>query len=201
MSFSQFAADSGESGIALTSTLGLGAAGERPRLSERDRIVELFREVRTPLFSYLVYLGLNPSEADDMVQESFLRLHRQLQSGSKIEEPRAWVFRVAHNLALNFHRDHRRLIPESELTADREARSQRPYDPEQNPENIYLRKEALMRLDAGLAHLTDQQRQCVHLRAQGLRYREIAAVLGISVSSAAELLQRAIVRLASEIHG
>lgn len=201
MSFSQFAADSGESGIVLTSTLGLSSAGERPRLSERDRVVELFREVRIPLFSYLVYLGLDPSEADDMVQESFLRLHRQLQSGTKIEEPRAWVFRVARNLALNFHRDHRRLIPEAELTSGREAQVQWLNDPEQSPESLYMRKETLMRLDAGLARLTEQQRQCVHLRVQGLRYREIATVLGISISSAAELLQRAIVRLASEIHG
>jgi RNA polymerase sigma-70 factor (ECF subfamily) len=148
-----------------------------------------------------VYLGLDPSEADDMVQESFLRLHRQLQSGTKIEEPRAWVFRVARNLALNFHRDHRRLVPEAELTSGRGAQGQWLNDPEQSPESLYMRKETLMRLDAGMARLTEQQRQCVHLRVQGLRYREIATVLGISISSAAELLQRAIVRLASEIHG
>jgi RNA polymerase sigma-70 factor (ECF subfamily) len=75
------------------------------------------------------------------------------------------------------------------------------FDPEMNPETLYLKKEVMTRLDAGIARLTEQQRHCVYLRSQGLRYREIASVLGVSVSSAAELLQRAVVRLAGEIHG
>ena len=58
----------------------------------------------------------------------------------------------------------------------------------------------MRRLDAGIAQLTEPQRQCLYLRAQGLRYREIAVVLGISVSSAAELLQRAVVKLNGELH-
>jgi len=95
----------------------------------------------------------------------------------------------------------RRLIPECDLDATEGAKLEQRSDAEPNPEELYLRKEIMQRLDAGMAQLTEQQRQCVYLRAQGLRYREIAVVLGVSISSAAELLQKAIVRLAGEIHG
>jgi RNA polymerase sigma-70 factor (ECF subfamily) len=177
------------------------AAEESPGMNKYEQIIQLFREIRVPLYSYLVCLGLEASEADDIVQEAFLRLHTQLRSGTKIEEPRAWTFRVARNLAFNFHRDHRRLVLHSALGPEDAARLQGRHAPEEDPENLYMKEETIMRLDEAMAHLTEPQRQCVHLRAQGLRYREIATVLGITVSSAAELLQRAIVRLAEELRG
>jgi RNA polymerase sigma-70 factor (ECF subfamily) len=48
--------------------------------------------------------------------------------------------------------------------------------------------------------LSPQQRQCLHLRAEGLRYREIAETLGITISSAREFLSRAILRLQRAVH-
>lgn len=196
----QFAAIGGDDGATLPLPLGRSAAEERRDPSHREQIVQLFREIRTPLYSYLVCIGLKPHEADDIVQEAFLRLHRQLAAGVHIDEPRAWVFRVARNVSLNVHRVERRLISESDLDATSDLKLQQRSDPEQNPEDLYLKREAMRRLDAGIAQLTEPQRQCLYLRAQGLRYREIAVVLGISVSSAAELLQRAVVKLNGELH-
>ncbi len=198
--FFQLAMSTGSGGISIAGSLSLAAAEERPGLNQNERIIQLFREIRLPLFGYLICLGLDSSEADDMIQETFLRLHSQLRTGTRIDEPRAWAFRVARNLSLNFHRDHRRLVPESELDEVQGRRLQQFCDVDQSPESVYIKKETLMRLDACIRRLTEQQRHCVHLRVQGLRYREIAAVLGISASSAAELLQRAIIRLAGEIH-
>jgi len=51
------------------------------------------------------------------------------------------------------------------------------------------------RLRQAVAKLTPQQRECLRLRASGLRYREIAEVLGIGISSVGELVQRATARL------
>lgn len=195
------AASGGDHSFALPGRLGTVAVGERRILSHREQIIELFREIHTPLYSYLVCIGLKPHEADDIVQEAFLRLHCQLECGAKIEEPRAWVFRVARNVSLNMQRVQRRMVSETNLDKNEEFSLRQRCDPGKNPEELYLSKEAMQRLDAGVAQLTESQRQCVYLRAQGLRYREIAAVLGVNVSSAAELLQRAIVRLAGEIHG
>jgi RNA polymerase sigma-70 factor (ECF subfamily) len=196
----QFAGSGNFHEVLLTTGLGLGAMEERRDFGNREILIQLFREIRMPLYGYLVCIGLKPHEADDIVQEAFLRLHQQLESGVKIEEPRAWVFRVARNASLNLQRVQRRLVFESDLDPKEESKLEQRFDPEMNPETLYLKKEVMIRLDAGIARLTEQQRHCVYLRSQGLRYREIAAVLGVSVSSAAELLQRAIIRLAGEIH-
>src|ERR1700719_3442932 len=61
----------------------------------------LYRELRKPLLRYLVCLGLSSDEAQDVVQDAFLSLHRHLASGGSQENIKGWLFRVAHNGARN----------------------------------------------------------------------------------------------------
>src|ERR1700732_3166394 len=61
----------------------------------------LYRDLRKPLLRYLVCLGLSSDEAQDVVQDAFLSLHRHLSSGGSQENIRSWLFRVAHNQARN----------------------------------------------------------------------------------------------------
>src|ERR1700719_331719 len=61
----------------------------------------LFYELRRPLLRYLICLGLTSDEAQDVVQDAFLSLHRHLASGGPQENIRSWLFRVAHNRARN----------------------------------------------------------------------------------------------------
>lgn len=180
----------------LPAALDIPTLGDESTLGDREQILRFYREMRVSLYSYLVCVGLRPQDADDILQDAFLRLHRQIRSGEHISEPRAWLFRVARNLSLNLCRDQRRLVYAADPYMDTQLRE--PHHHDHDPEAHYLKKEALLRLDAGIARLTEQQQHCIHLRAQGLRYREIASILGVSVSSAAELLQRAIVRLAKD---
>jgi RNA polymerase sigma-70 factor (ECF subfamily) len=79
------------------------------------------------------------------------------------------------------------------------AAFERP-DPSLNPEELFLQKEQLLRLDSAMSQLTERQRQFVHLRAEGLRYREIAEVLGTTVSTVNETLRRAIVRIMEKLY-
>jgi RNA polymerase sigma-70 factor (ECF subfamily) len=53
----------------------------------------------------------------------------------------------------------------------------------------------MLRFHRAVENLSEQQRRCLHLRLEGLRYPEIAATLGISASAVGEFLRRAIVRL------
>ncbi len=187
------------SGTLFGKPLGLSTAGEFKHAPDRDRVIELFRELRLPLYGYLVSIGIQPHEAEDVIQETFLKLHQQLAQGATIADPRPWAFRVAHNLCMNLHRSSRRFAidPADESQAPPlDAPDHRP-----TPEDSYLRKEFMQRLDAGIAQLSEQQSQCLQLRVEGLKYREIASVMGIGVSSVAELIQRAIIRLMGELHG
>ena len=61
----------------------------------------LFQELRKPLLRYLSGLGLPPEEAQDVVQEAFLSLHKHLAANGSQTNIRSWLFRVAHNRALN----------------------------------------------------------------------------------------------------
>jgi RNA polymerase sigma-70 factor, ECF subfamily len=197
-----FFSTSGENSAVYSSQLGLSAADERKQTPHRNQVIELFRELRLPLYGYLIGIGVQSHEAEDIIQETFLRLHQQWAQGGKINDPRPWVFRVAHNLSMNLHRSSRWFVsgPESEDTDEQRVPLDSP-DHRPTPEDFYMRKELLQRLDAGMARLTEQQSQCLQLRVEGLKYREIACVMGIGISSVAELIQRAILRLTGELYG
>ena len=178
--------------------LSLFATEERKGAAHRARVVELFRELRLPLYAYLLSIGLTPPESEDVIQESFLLLHQQMTQGSNIADFRSWLFRVAHNLAVNLQRSSRRFLHSNE--EEMIARIQEEPGKGPTPEDSYLQKELDQRLDHCMTQLTEQQRQCLQLRVEGLKYREIAAVMEISVSSVSELMQRAIVRLTGALH-
>jgi RNA polymerase sigma-70 factor (ECF subfamily) len=152
----------------------------------------LYRELRKPLLRYLVCLGLSLDEAQDVVQDAFLGLHRHLTSGGAQDNIRSWVFRVAHNQARNRQQSYHR-------------RFSAPLDPETHsavdhatPERALLEKEKFTRLEQSMAQLPEAERECVLLRAGGLRYREIGEVLGIPTSTVADTVTRAIKKLAED---
>ena len=152
----------------------------------------LYRELRKPLLRYLVCLGLSTDEAQDVVQDAFLGLQRHLASGGSQENIRSWLFRVAHNGARN--RQHRY-----------DRRFGTPLDPaldsisdQASPEQVVLEKEKFRRLGKAISLLTESERECLLLRAGGLRYREIGEVMGISTSTVGDTVDRAIKKLAEK---
>ncbi len=152
----------------------------------------LFRELRKPLLRYLVCLGLSSDEAQDVVQDAFLSLHRHLAAGGSRENIRGWVFRVAHNQARNRQSSaHRR------FSAPLEAGMDAVLD-EATPEQAVLDKERFRQLGKAINLLTTPERECLLLRAGGLRYREIGEVLGIATSTVADTVDRAIKKLAEK---
>jgi RNA polymerase sigma-70 factor (ECF subfamily) len=180
--------------VALPAHRGLRADADQANLKGRNHIIELYDSLRPSLFAYLCCLGLSSEEAEDLIQESFLRLVRHLLSEGDEQNLRGWLFRVAHNLSIDLFRSGRK---QTETARDDDFASW--VDPGLNPEEIAIKKEELIRLRAAMARLTAQQRSTVLMRAEGLRYREIAGVLGISVQRVAELVERALTRLAGDL--
>src|SRR3954451_1692513 len=66
----------------------------------QEQVSRLFEEAREDVYRYLLTLGLYPPQAQEATQEVFLRLYATLRKGEDIHSPRAWIFRVAHNLGL-----------------------------------------------------------------------------------------------------
>ena len=172
----------------ITSILGSATA----TVSLRDQVGEFFEETRDDVYRYLLTLGLYPPQAQEAAQEVFLKLYMELKQGGRILNWRAWVFRVAHNYGLKT-----RARQNSFVAFDPEM-EQRMGTGEKNPEQSLLEKEELLRIHRGIQGLSDQQRRCLFLRMEGLRYPEIGEALGISASTVGEFLRRAITRLRKE---
>jgi RNA polymerase sigma-70 factor (ECF subfamily) len=152
----------------------------------------LYRELRQPLLRYLACLGLSSDEAQDIVQDAFLSLHRHLASGGSQENIRSWLFRVAHNGGRNRqHSYDRRFVQplDSGLGS---------ISGEATPERVVLEREKFRRLEEAIRLLTESERECLLLRAGGLRYREIGEVLEIPTSTVSDTVGRAIKKLAEK---
>ncbi len=186
-----------------TGTDSLAAGDLGVLVSERSgnakigqRIIELYDELRPSLHAYLCWLGMSPDQAEDVIQETFLRLVGYRFQRDTEDNLRAWVFRVAHNLSMDVHRFQRRWSWNNDDQPHRLMRQRE--DPGPSPEQQVILEERWRRVEDAFTQLTPKQRQCVLLRAEGLRYREIAHVLGISVQRVGELMQRSITLL--EVH-
>jgi len=162
---------------------------ERSRETLQDQVAQLFVESRQDVYRYLLTLGLHPPRAQEAVQEVFLRLYATMKKGEDIDNPRGWVFRVAHNYGLKVRT---RQGSEEPFDPGLEARLSAPA---KNPEQTVLDNERQVRFHRAVEGLSAQQKRCLFLRMEGLRYPEIGAALGISASAVGEFLRRAVARL------
>jgi RNA polymerase sigma-70 factor (ECF subfamily) len=188
----------GGEGVVGSTVLGLFTREADGGNGIRSDIVAIYDELRPLLYRNLIFLGFDPNEADDVIQEAFLGLVRQREAGRTIEDARGWIFRATYSLSLNAQRQQRKIGLRGE-EAEMHVRSLPSTG--LNPEQEYLLRERMRRYDAAMERLTGQQRQCISLRREGLRYREIAVALGVSPSRVPQLLERAVCRLMEELHG
>jgi RNA polymerase sigma-70 factor, ECF subfamily len=161
------------------------ATGSRPSKLEEE-VVALFEQHRSSLLRYLLSFRIATPDAEEIVQEVFLSLFQHLRRGKSRANLHGWVFRVAHNLALkNRARTQRQW---SGATGDQMDRAP-------GPEEQLADLQRQDRLLAVVKALPESDRCCLSLRAEGLRYREIAEVLGISLGAVANSLEKSLSRL------
>jgi RNA polymerase sigma-70 factor (ECF subfamily) len=161
-------------------------------------VTSLFDSLRDPVYRYLYRLIGNQREAEDLVQETFLRLYIYLDEGHRPENTRAWVFRVAHNLAVD---KRRKRIPVAFGNGPRwDWIQEHEIDPAPDAEQNLLQMERRQRVRKSLTRLSPQERHCLDLRTEGLCYREIAEVLGIRPVTVVTFLRRAIQKIIRETH-
>ena len=131
-------------------------------------------------------------EAQDVVQDAFVSLQRHLAANGSKESIRSWLFRVAHNQARNRQKSYGR-----RFAAPLDAGVESIADQE-TPERAVLKKEKFERLGKAIRLLTESERECLLLRAGGLRYREIGEVMGIATSTVGDIVERAIKKLSEQ---
>ena len=154
-----------------------------------EQVRQLYLEAREDVYRYLLNLGIRPAPAQELTQDTFLRLYEAMSKGQEIREPRAWVFRVAHNLGLTARARERFSQPLDESLGAALRDRAVPV------ERTLIERERLVRIQNAVAQLSPQQKQVLELRVDGLRYREIAETLGLGLSTVYEFLNRAVGRL------
>jgi RNA polymerase sigma-70 factor (ECF subfamily) len=161
-------------------------------VSVRRLVLEHYDRECVPLRRYVQFLGIDGETAQEVVHESFLKLHEHLLAGGDRSNLRAWLFRVAHNLARNtqtaFRSSKTDLLGDVTVAGDPPSRAASAEEELLAEERSRLVREAMHRLSPA-------QKDCLVLRAQGLKYREIAEVLNLAVSTVGENVQRGLEKL------
>jgi RNA polymerase sigma-70 factor (ECF subfamily) len=155
------------------------------RESAKTLVSGLFGEWYGPLVRYAYRSTGSLETAEDVVQASFTELYRALLGGAAIENPKGWTLCVVRREIVDRLRERKRhggaflALSEAENLASRRA----------EPEPGGWEEQSLTRLLSGLSA---REEEVLLLRAQALKYRQIAAELNIGINSVKTLLSRAI---------
>ena len=161
------------------------------------KVAQVFDLLRDPVYRYFLRRLADASEAEDLTQEVFLRLYSWLDKGRKVENIRAWVFRVAHNLVIDREALNTRF---QSLDSNEWERVCETYpDLAPSAERRLLEQEQQGKFHLALKRLSPQERECLDLRAEGLSYREIAEVFDMRTHTLVSFLRRVVKKLFREI--
>jgi RNA polymerase sigma factor (sigma-70 family) len=170
-------------------------ASTEPRAGET--IEELFAALESSLLSYALRLIGQRDAAEDIVQEAFMRLQAHFD---EVREPRRWLYRTAHNLALNHRRQSGKIVS-LHLPAEAAAlpAGDSP-DPQPLPDEQIARWEGIGLVRLSLETLDKRSRELVRLKFnEDLSYKEISARTGLSIGNVGYLLHHALKAIADEL--
>ena len=170
------------------------ASAETPRW---ETIEELFTALEAPLLSYGLRLTGELGLAEDVVQEAFMKLHSQFK---EVREPRRWLYRTVHNLALNQRRSAARIVSINSAPSAENENSSDTADPAPLPDEQIIRLEGIGQVRLSIETLDDRSRELIRLKfTDELSYKDIAARTGISVSNVGYILHHALKTIGDEL--
>ena len=157
---------------------------------------ELFVAMEGPLLAYATNLMKDRYDAQDLVQEAFVRLHNHFD---EVRQPKAWLYRTVRNLAFNHKRKHGRMITFDPSGQD-EGYSREPIDEDILPDERIERMEAVGMLMLCMDRLDDEVKALVRMKfVEELSYKEMAVRTGLSIGNVGYKLHHAIKFLADEM--
>jgi RNA polymerase sigma factor (sigma-70 family) len=155
---------------------------DRPQ--RRDALVgELFDEHANGLYRVALAILHDAEAAQDVVQDTFLKLIAHIDGGGALANARGWLYTVAAHGCRDRQRGLSRWLP---WIAERDMRAAK-----ESPDLL----DGADAVVAAIRELAPRDRLLIALRAQGLSYREIAEAAGIRTTSVGQLLARALDRL------
>lgn len=174
------------------------------RLRSDEQLVRLFRagneeafrtihdRFRARLLAYArQMLGASRADAEDVLQDVFVRAYAALRANDRDVSLRAWLYRIAHNRCIDELRR-----PAGAQDASPDALELLPA-PASDPQAAVEQRESLRRLVEDVQRLPEQQRSALLMREiSGMAYQDLATVLDVTVPAVKSLLVRARIGLA-----
>jgi RNA polymerase sigma-70 factor, ECF subfamily len=178
--------------------VGIEAAVSQLRRGDLDALSTLIERYQNRVYRYLLRLVRQPAEAEDLFQQTWLRVAAKIRSYDPSRSFDAWLFALARNLAF----DHlRRIRPSSLDESSRDdsadvAMISQLASADQGPLDQLLTRERASHLARALESLTVTYREVLSLRfEEEMKLEEIADVLGVPLSTVKSRLRRSLVQL------
>ena len=147
---------------------------------------EAFTLHHRAVYRYACALVRDSQLAEDIVQEVFMRLYQNLHSAQREGLLRAWLLRVAANVARNMLRGRNRSAARDEEFVSELVRSVEPLSADEE----LMRQSEIEEARRVLSRIKEPMRSCLLLKHEGLSYREIAAALEINEANVGSLIAR-----------
>ena len=155
----------------------------RAASGDMDAFAELFEPLRGFVYA-VAYRLVGPDNADDVVMDTFLKAWRGMPRFRRGSSLKTWLYRVAHNCALDHIRARSRRGEVPLPDDDPENYRQLPDTKQDSPDHIMERNEDIQRVHQALTRLPDVHRIALQFRyTDGLSYSEIAAATGVSIGT------------------
>jgi len=168
----------------------------RVKTGDESAFAFLVQKYRRPMIGFMYRWCHNPSTAEELAQEVFLRVYRSRQSYEASAKFTTWLYRIATNLAVNHARDTRKERPEVTVSLDEPdeetGTTMDVADGTMTVEEALVRRERMLAIRSKVEALPERQRMAVLMhKYQGMDYRQIGEVLKLSESATKSLLFRA----------
>ena len=157
------------------------------------QLAELFARHQEELFRYVARFTGDPDLAEDVVQDVFVRLAER--PPRRDDQLRAWLYRVATNMAIDATRGARRRLKLIEGRGEQLPMA----DPPPDPATAVVREEQRQKVRAALALLSEKERAVLLMREEGFAHREIAVAVGTTTGSVGTMIARALEKLAAHL--
>lgn len=170
---------------------------------DKRALTELIEQNMTLIYRYALRLAQDSMSAEDITQETFVKLWRNLKKYNPQQSFRTWLLSIAHNTALDLLRKRKDFIF-SELgdEVDGQGFAEMIPDPAPLPSEIFARAEQGKLLESALAQLSASSREIVILyHESGLTFAEIGVILGKPLNTVKSQYRRALLSLRKILEG
>lgn len=158
-----------------------------------DAFDELYARYERHLFGFLVRQLGDAPEAEEVLQETFLSVLRERETGRAARSFKAWLFQVARNLCLNRARTRARAAKAMAAVATA------PPEPQAHPERALELHQTVVALRAAVSRLPPALGELYQLRAGGLSYDELAEQLDLPLGTVKSRMHELVHRLREEL--